>query len=89
MRRFIGPFMTGLGIAISCLWPQPASAAANAAPGSPAAIRAYAGLLHKINPHMPGWQSRELARHLLISSKRWKVDANVLVALVSVESAWR
>ncbi|HET7812964.1 MAG TPA: lytic transglycosylase domain-containing protein [Candidatus Baltobacteraceae bacterium] len=46
-------------------------------------------MLHKINPRMPEWQSRDLARHLLINANRWKVDANILVALVSVESAWR
>jgi soluble lytic murein transglycosylase-like protein len=51
-------------------------------------VRAYAGVLRKINPQMPVWQSRDLAKHLLINAHRWKIDANVLVALVSVESAW-
>lgn len=87
MHRFIGPFLAGLGIVVSCALPLQASAA-TAAPGNPAAVRAYARVLHKINPQLPSWQSRELAKHLLINANRWKVDANILVALVSVESEW-
>lgn len=37
---------------------------------------------------MPSWQSADLAKHLLINAHRWRIDANMLVALVSVESAW-
>lgn len=37
---------------------------------------------------MPGWQSQDLAKHLLINANRWKIDASMLVALVTVESAW-
>ncbi|MFN2448318.1 MAG: lytic transglycosylase domain-containing protein [Candidatus Baltobacteraceae bacterium] len=81
--------MTGLGIVVCSFLPAAASAAPAVLPANPAAVRAYAGVLHKINPHMPSWQSRELAEHLLINASRWKVDANILVALVSVESAWR
>ena len=58
-------------------------------PGNPAAVSAYARVLRKINPHLPAWQSSNLAKHVLQNSVRWRVDANILVALVSVESAWR
>lgn len=70
--------------------PRTALAAGNpaATPNNPRAVRAYAGMLRKFNPQMPGWQSRSLAKHLLINAVRWKLDANVLVALVSVESSW-
>lgn len=68
--------------------PLPALAAPIATPGNPGAIRAYAGVLRKINPQMPVWQSQDLAKHLLVNANRWKIDANMLVALVSVESAW-
>lgn len=90
MRRVIAPLLTGLGIAVSCCMPIAAGAATTAAtPGNPVAVRAYAKLLHTLNRRMPVWQSNELAKHLLINAKRWKVDPNILVALVSVESAWR
>jgi soluble lytic murein transglycosylase-like protein len=70
------------------LAPLTASAAGSARANNPAAVRAYAKVLRKINPQMPAWQSADLAKHLLINAHRWKVDANILVALVSVESAW-
>jgi len=88
MRRFIAPLLAGLGIAACSLSPLPAPAAQSAQANNPLAVRAYAGVLHKINPQMPTWQSRDLARHLLINANRWKIDANMLVALVTVESAW-
>ncbi len=71
--------------------PLTASAAPKAraaTPNTPVAVRAYAGVLRKFNPQMPLWQSRELAKHLIVNANRWKIDANILVALVSVESAW-
>ena len=46
-------------------------------------------MLRTINPHLPLWQSSNLAKHVLQNAVRWRVDANILVALVSVESAWR
>lgn len=51
-------------------------------------IAAYARVLRKINPFLQFWQSRDLARHVLINASRWRVDANLLVALVTVESRW-
>ena len=66
-----------------------ASAAPAMVPGNPAAVSAYARVLRKINPHLPVWQSSKLAKHMLQNAVRWRIDANILVALVSVESAWR
>lgn len=88
MRRFIARLATGFGIAILCLAPVRAPAAQHAPYTGAPAVRAYAGLLHTINPQMPSWQSADLAKHLLINANRWRIDANILVALVSVESAW-
>ena len=91
MRKILAPFLTGLGILITSFSPvmaAPTSAATTAIPSSPVAINAYASVLRTINPHLPDWQSRDLARHVLANAHRWKVDANLLVALVSVESAW-
>lgn len=88
MRRLIAPLVMGFGFAICSLSPVAASAATTAQASNPAAVRAYAGVLRKINPQMPGWQSQDLAKHLLINANRWKMDANILVALVTVESAW-
>lgn len=89
MRRFIAPLMAGLGIVVCSFQPVTARAAGTSvATNTPGAVRAYAGVLRKINPQMPVWQSRDLAKHLLVNANRWKIDASVLVALVSVESAW-
>lgn len=88
MSRFIAPFAAGLLSFIFALGAIPASAAQPAAANNPVAVRAYAHVLRKINPQMPAWQSNSLAKHLLINANRWKIDANVLVALVTVESAW-
>lgn len=90
MRRLIA-FIAAAFLAL-CLVPL-GSLAASAAPGivasNPAAVSAYARVLRKINPHLPLWQSSNLAKHVLQNAVRWRVDANILVALVSVESAWR
>ena len=37
---------------------------------------------------MPRWQSRDLARRVLVNAERWRLDANMLVAIVTVESRW-
>jgi soluble lytic murein transglycosylase-like protein len=88
MRRFIRPLLTALSFMACISAPLTALAATSPAPNNPGAVRAYAGVLRKINPKMPVWQSRDLAKHLLVNARRWKIDANILVALVSVESAW-
>lgn len=38
---------------------------------------------------MPRWLSRELARRLLVNAARWHIDANMLAAVVTVESRWQ
>lgn len=69
-------------------WFAAPAPAATAASNSPATVRAYARVLRKFNPALPSWQSTNLAKHLLINASRWRLNANILVALVSVESAW-
>ena len=66
----------------------PALASHRPVPASPAAIAVYAKVLRHINPQMPGWQSRDLARRVLVNAERWRIDANMLVAIVTVESSW-
>ena len=66
-----------------------ASASPSIVPSNPAAVSAYARVLRKFNPQMPVWQSSKLARHVLQNAVHWRIDANILVALVSVESSWR
>ena len=62
--------------------------AADTVPATPSAIAVYAKVLHHINPQMPSWQSRDLARRVLVSAERWRLDATMLVAIVTVESRW-
>jgi soluble lytic murein transglycosylase-like protein len=68
-------------------------ASAQAAPvssvASPTRVAAYATVLRTINPKLPQWQSRDLASRLLRNSAHWKIDPNLLAALVTVESRWR
>ncbi|GAC1507862.1 MAG: hypothetical protein NVS1B14_12550 [Vulcanimicrobiaceae bacterium] len=52
-------------------------------------VAVYAKVLRHINPHLQIGQSRELAQHVLLNATRWNLDANLLVALVTVESRWR
>jgi len=51
-------------------------------------VRAYAHFLQKVNPQLPKWQSEQLARHVLSSAWHYRIDTNLLVALVTVESSW-
>jgi soluble lytic murein transglycosylase-like protein len=66
----------------------PARAAVHPVPATPQTIAVYATVLRHINPQMPGWQSRDLARRVLVSAERWHLDTNMLIAIVTVESAW-
>jgi soluble lytic murein transglycosylase-like protein len=66
----------------------PAFAYHRAVPATPTAIAVYATVLQHINPQMPGWESRDLARRVLVNAVRWRIDANMLVAIVTVESRW-
>jgi soluble lytic murein transglycosylase-like protein len=53
------------------------------------AISTFATVLHAINPKLSDWKSRMFARHLLMSAAHWRLDATMLVALMTVESRWR
>ncbi len=57
-------------------------------PATPSTIAVYARVIRHINPQMPGWQSRFLARRVLVNAERWRLDANMLIAIVTVESRW-
>ncbi|HEY3675961.1 MAG TPA: lytic transglycosylase domain-containing protein [Candidatus Tumulicola sp.] len=66
----------------------PALAANAPVKATPATVAVYASVLHHFNPQLPRWQSRDLARRVLTNAERWRLDANMLVAVVSVESSW-
>jgi soluble lytic murein transglycosylase-like protein len=90
MRKSMTTFLIGaafvfcLGIAAA-----PAAAAARSLPPTPKVVSIYASVLRRINPRMPGWMSQELARRLLVNAAHWHIDANMLAAVVTVESRWR
>ena len=68
---------------------RPAQASLQAPlPATPQTIAVYASVLHHYNPQLPTWQSKDLARRVLVNAERWRLDANMLVAIVSVESSW-
>jgi soluble lytic murein transglycosylase-like protein len=56
---------------------------------TPAAETNYATILRTINPHLQIHQSLAYARSLLADSQRTKLDPNLIMALVTVESSWR
>jgi hypothetical protein len=66
----------------------PAFASHRVVPATPAAIAVYSRVLRHINPQLPAWESRDLARRVLVNAERWRIDANMLVAIVTVESSW-
>ena len=90
VRRSIGPFLIGAAF-VSCVFAgmQRADAATKSLPATPKVVSIYANALRHINPRMPVWLSRELAHHLLVNAARWHIDANMLAAVVTVESRWR
>ena len=67
----------------------PAAASPKPLPANPKVVRVYASVLRSINPQMPGWLSKALARRLLLNAARWHIDADMLTAVVTVESRWR
>lgn len=87
MRRTILSLLAAIGFSIGPML-LPAQAAGRAVPATPAAVAVYAKVLHHINPQLPHWQSRDLARRVLLNAVRWRLDANMLVAIVTVESRW-
>ena len=75
-------FVLGIGAAL------PARAEHRALPATPTTIAVYAQALRSVNPQMPDWQSKLFAKRVLVNAERWHVDPNILVAIVTVESAW-
>ncbi len=90
MRRTIACYLATAAFAFCSFLAagEPAQAAHRPVPATPAAIAVYSTVLHQINPQMPRWQSNDLARRVLVSAARWRLDANMLVAIVTVESRW-
>lgn len=91
MRRSIGAFLIGAAF-VSCVLAGTVGAGAattKSLPATPRVVSIYARVLRTINPRMPEWLSRDLARHLLVNAARWHIDANMLAAVVTVESRWR
>ncbi len=88
MSRRRAPLLAGLCCALGLVFPVAAPAATHAVPANSVTIAAYASVLREYNPQLPQWQSKDLARHLLVTAQRWKIDTNMLAAIVSVESSW-
>jgi soluble lytic murein transglycosylase-like protein len=86
-RRRVSLF-AGLWLLLFSSLPLAASAEPHQLPASKETIAAYAAVLRQYNPELPDWQSKDLARHLLISANKEKLDANMLAAIVTVESSW-
>ncbi len=88
MSRRRASLLAGLCFALAVVFPIAAPAATHSVPANRITIAAYASVLRKCNPQLPDWQSKDLARHLIVSSHRWKIDTNMLAAIVTVESSW-
>jgi soluble lytic murein transglycosylase-like protein len=88
MRMFASS-LAALGFVYATLaFAVPSAAAQAPLQTTPATVAVYASVLHHINPQLPKWQSRDLARRVLVNAERWRLDANMLVAIVTVESRW-
>jgi soluble lytic murein transglycosylase-like protein len=90
MRKIFASYLaTGIFLlSVVAASTPPAQAATRPLPATPATIAVYASVLRHINPQLPKWQSSDLARRVLINAVRWRLDANMLVAIVTVESRW-
>jgi soluble lytic murein transglycosylase-like protein len=88
MRRTVVSLLATVGFLMGPFFLLPAQAANRAVPATPVAIAVYSKVLRHINPQMPNWQSQSLARRVLVNAERWRLDANMLVAVVTVESRW-
>jgi len=89
MRKFCASFLA-LALFSSALFAfvRPAQAASHRLPSTPQTVAAYATVIRHVNPEMPKWQSRDFARRVLANAERWRLDVNMLVAIVTVESHW-
>jgi soluble lytic murein transglycosylase-like protein len=89
MRRTCAIFMaTALFLYAASSLGSRARAAEHPLPATPQTIAAYASVIRHMNPQMPVWQSKDLARRVIVNAGRWRLDANMLVAIVTVESRW-
>ncbi len=88
MIRYLAPLLAGLCCAFAVSHAAPVAAATHPIPANRTTIAVYATVLRHYNPQLPDWQSKDLARHLLNTAQRWKLDANMLAAIVTVESSW-
>jgi soluble lytic murein transglycosylase-like protein len=52
-------------------------------------VATYAGVLRVLNPHLQQWQSRRYATSVLANAQRTHVDPRFIMAIVTVESAWK
>jgi soluble lytic murein transglycosylase-like protein len=87
MRKIFASLMATAALFFSAAL-VPAQAAQQPLQVTPATIAVYASVLRHINPQLPGWQSQDLARRVIVNAERWGLDATMLVAIVTVESRW-
>jgi len=83
------PRLAALRIAVALIAAFIAAAQPAAAAETQDAEANYALVLRTINPHLQIHQSLAYARSLLADSERSKLDPNLILALVTVESSWR
>ena len=89
MQRFFATLMaTALFLFAGLSVCGRAEAMVHPLPITPQTIAAYATVIRHMNPEMPLWQSEDLARRVIVNAGRWRLDANMLVAIVTVESRW-
>ena len=86
-RRLLSGAVAAATLALGCSVPTTAYANGTAA-GVPMVAR-YANALGIANARLPRAVRRDLAERVLLLSSYYKLDPCLLVALVSVESAWR
>jgi soluble lytic murein transglycosylase-like protein len=88
MRKNLASFVAAATFVFGAGAALPAQAEHRALPATPTTIAVYAQALRSVNPNMPDWQSKLFAKRVLVNAERWHVDPNILVAIVTVESAW-
>jgi soluble lytic murein transglycosylase-like protein len=88
MSRGRVSLLASLCLLLALAVPAVSPASTRPVPATKESIAAYAAVLRQYNPEMPDWQSKDLARHLLIAANKEKLDTNMLAAIVSVESSW-
>lgn len=95
--QFAGPILFGMTFgyvsrliaALALLFSLGATSAAAATKSPANPVSAYATILRTLNPKLPEWQSRKYAASVLANAERTHVDPRFIMAIVTVESAWR